>query len=246
MPPLSDLTVYPRPNVAVDIAVLTVIPRRDGEGHGALAVLVDRQRGSSSGRALPGRFLREGQTVTEAIADVLRLKVGLEGVRVTPRLLRVFDAAGRDPRGWTLSLAHSATLTPGCVEQGTGELVGIGPSGELESGETLLFDHDAIVQAAAAAMRDRYERVADPDGLLEHPFTVAELRAVHEAVLGERLLKDTFRRRMEPLLRPVTGSDGERVLRSDGGRPAQLYVRDPDRDLFAPAERRLLLPRAGS
>ncbi|MFL6028115.1 MAG: NrtR DNA-binding winged helix domain-containing protein, partial [Friedmanniella sp.] len=97
---------------------------------------------------------------------------------------------------------------------------------------------------AAATIRERYERQPDPDGLLEQPFTITELRSVHEAVIGEGLLKDTFRRRMEPQLHPLADAEGQPVLRSDGGRPAQVYVPAQDLSLTASTRRRLLLPRA--
>lgn len=244
MRPSNDLARYPRPNVAVDVAILTVRPGSGTAGLGSLAVLVQESAADPSGRALPGRFLRERQTVATAVADVLRVKAGLNDVRPVPRLLRVFDEPGRDPRGWTLSLAHSLTLAPPHLQEARGDLVGVTPDGELEGGQTLLFDHDLIVTEAAAAMRERYEHSPDPDGLLERPFTMAELRGVHEAVIGERLLKDTFRRRMEPQLRPETDEDGHPTLRSDGGRPAQVYVRAKELGLNDATRRRLLLPRA--
>ncbi|MDP1878599.1 MAG: NUDIX hydrolase, partial [Actinomycetota bacterium] len=50
----SDLDRFPRPSVAVDVAVMTVTP-----DHG-LGVLLHRRTGDRSGQwALPGRFLRE-------------------------------------------------------------------------------------------------------------------------------------------------------------------------------------------
>ena len=240
----SGLARYPRPNVAVDVAILTVLPAPSADRPGSLAVLVQQPVTDASGWALPGRFLREGQTVADAVRDVLRVKAGLTDVRPVPRLLRVFDDPGRDPRAWTLSLAHSLTLTARQLVDARGELVGVNPDGELADGRLLLFDHDLIVTEAAAATRERYEYAPDPDGLLERPFTMAELRTVHEAVIGERLLKDTFRRRMEPLLQPFTDADGQRVLRSDGGRPAQVYVRPQEPEPNAAVRRRLLLPRA--
>ena len=124
-----------------------------------------------------------------------------------------------------------------------GTFVGISVGGELESEETLLFDHERIVATAARSIRERYEELPDPDGLLDD-FTLAELRSLHEAVLGERLLKDTFKRRMFEHLVAVE-RDGEPTTRSGGGRPAQVYERSPSSDLAtsASARRRLRLPR---
>jgi len=244
MPWKSDLARFPRPNVAVDIAVLSVLPQQPTDATGSLAVLVEGEAGGLRGRALPGRFLREGQTITACVDDVLSIKAGLNNVSAEPRLLRVFDDPHRDPRGWTLSLAHSLTLPPRRLQEATAGLVPIATNGELESGETLLFDHNAIVSEAAASIRDRYEQLPDPDGLLEDGFTMAELKGLHEAVIGEPLLKDTFRRRMEPNLQPLTDPDGARLLRSDGGRPAQVFVHRRDHPSVAALQRRVLLPRA--
>lgn len=67
----------------------------------------------------------------------------------------------------------------------------------------------------------------DPDGFLTEPFTLHQLRKVHEAVVGEELHKDNFARRMEPYVEPVV--QGGEVLRSFAtqGRPATLYRKLP-------------------
>lgn len=84
----------------------------------------------------------------------------------------------------------------------------------------LLYGHAQIVEFAVDELRDEYRRTPDPWGLLDEPFTVRQLRSLHQAVLGERLLPDTFRRTMLPGLEPT----GE--LFSEGrGRPAELYRR---------------------
>lgn len=239
----NDLSQFPRPSVSVDIAVLTALLPEDTGGRGSLAVLVVQGNGLVAGRALPGRFLRKGQTITEGVTDALRVKAGLTRFEGAPRLLRVFDDPRRDPRGWTLSLAHSLPLSRRQLKAATGELVPVSPDGDLKSGESLLFDHNAIVSAAAADIRARYEQLPDPDGLLRDAFTMSELRSLHESVIGEPLLKDTFRRRMEPHLEPFVESDGTPVFRSDGGRPAQVYARPPANSESPAARRRRDLPR---
>ena len=67
-----------------------------------------------------------------------------------------------------------------------------------------------------------YELSPDPDDLLESPFTLADLKATHEAVLGQRLQRDTFRRRMSLQLTAAV-RDGAQLTRVDGGRPARLW-----------------------
>jgi 8-oxo-dGTP diphosphatase len=82
----------------------------------------------------------------------------------------------------------------------------------------LPFDHDAIVTMARAALRDPYRDHPDPDRLLPSPFTLHELRALHEAVLCQALPKDTFRRHMQPQLRATT-----RYRQGVVGKPALLF-----------------------
>jgi 8-oxo-dGTP diphosphatase len=240
MSPAKSLSSFPRPNVAVDIAVLTVAPLTEPTEVGRLCVLVLRRDEEPSG-VLPGRFIRERRTINETVQEVLELKLGLEPGDISPTLLRVFDDPNRDERAWTLSIAHAVTLPAHRLSGCAADLVPVDLSGDLATGEKLGFDHNQIVREAVAAMRDRYETAPDPDGLLEGPFTLSELRRVHEVVLGERLRKDTFNRRMVEHLEEQLDREGLPATRRGTGRPAQLF-RVASRDVAAP--RRWQLPRA--
>jgi ADP-ribose pyrophosphatase YjhB (NUDIX family) len=225
---VSDLSRYPHPNVAVDIAVLTVRDER-------LAVLIQDRQTAPLGPALPGRFLRRGETVAKCVQTALREKVGLDPGRQETRLLRVFDDPERDERAWTISLAHYLVLPLERVQGAGGSLV------PVDDVSGLLFDHDAIVREAAQAMRRGYELGPDPDTLLTGPFTLSDLKAVHEAVLGAALQRDTFRRRMEPNLEPYM-EHKHQATRVDGGRPARLWASPKQVDILE-SNPRLRLPR---
>lgn len=231
MTTLRGLDDYPRPGLAVDLAILTVTrPSADP----VLRLLV-QDRDGPAGRALPGGFVRERATIAETTADVLRRKVGIEaGSAVRPRLLRLFDDPGRDDRSWVTSAAHALTLSEQAVAGARGDLVRVEPDGTLEGETGLLFDHDEIVRAAVDDLGARYEirqRLIgvrpDPDGFLPEPFTLLQLRRVHEAVVGDRLHKDNFARRMKEWLVPEV--KGGRVQSTTGlrGRPAALFRRAP-------------------
>ena len=112
---------------------------------------------------------------------------------------------------------------------------------------TLQYDHGEIVAAAVDALRDEYRRSPDPANLLssdsdavvadatrptpdaaqppepDGTFTMRDLRQLHEAVLGEQLVADTFRRTMLPGLR----ASGQ-MRRGGRGKPAELFLRPGD------------------
>jgi ADP-ribose pyrophosphatase YjhB (NUDIX family) len=223
----KSLGSFPRPHVAVDLAVLTVIPGlTTGEGVGELNLLVLEPSPGRRHRALPGRFIRERRTVTETIEEIIREKLAItSGFRVAPKLLGVFDSPTRDDRGWTISLAHAVALPHHNLAAGLGDLVPVRADTRLATREHLDYDHDAIVAAAVRRMREHYEHAPDPYRLLEGPFTLSDLRRLHEAVLGARLARDTFKRRMVPHLDEVKEPTGEPSLRRAVGRPTQLFKR---------------------
>jgi 8-oxo-dGTP diphosphatase len=201
---------YKRPSVAVDTALLTVTP------HDGLSVLLARRHGAAGGEewALPGTFLHEGETLIDAVQRSLREKAGIEGV--SPRQLRVFDAPGRDSRGWVLSVAHVDVVPTARLAGRDPERTRLVSAGQAGGG--LPFEHDDIIKTAVGEVRAQYDVRPDPYGLLPEPFTILDLRMLHEVVADGQRQRDTFRRRMMPHL-TATGEvrDGAR------GRPAELF-----------------------
>jgi 8-oxo-dGTP diphosphatase len=206
------LADYPRPSVAVDAALLTVMP-----GEGCLSVLqvhrVEGANGDPAGWGLPGTFLHEGELLLDAVQRCLREKAGVEGTR--PRQLHVFDKPDRDDRGWVLSVAHMDVVRPERLDGRIDEQTRIVPADDPGS---LPYDHTEIIQRAVATVRASYELAPDPERLIPGPFTILELRVLHEAVVGRGFQRDTFRRLMEPQL---TGTG--KMTSGTRGRPAELF-----------------------
>ncbi len=202
-----SLTDYPRPSVAVDTAVLTI-------GAGQDLMVLQVPRAGARGWALPGTFLRPGEVLADAVNRSLAEKAGVHELR--PRQLHVFDALGRDDRGWVLSVAHVAIVAPEALADrfDTTRLVPVTAPGRLA------YDHREIIALAVEEVRARYAATPDPDRLLGDSFTLRDLRLVHEAILGQELQRDTFRRAMEPHLEAT----GDRVA-AGRGRPAELFRR---------------------
>ncbi|HTN99035.1 MAG TPA: NUDIX domain-containing protein [Microthrixaceae bacterium] len=236
----ADLSRFPRPSLAVDVAVLSVVD-------GRLAMVLWRRNGRThhDAWALPGSFVRERERLTEAVGRTLREKCGIEGL--FPTQLAVMDDPARDDRGWVMSVAHLDVVRPEVLESRHPDSEVIlapirtdqtqdpmrDPSArtsrsrarqsilELPGGQKALpFDHETIARLAVEKLRGRYAQQPDPAGLIDDGFTILQLRRLHEAIEGSILQKDTFRRAMLPHVEPLEATE-EGVV----GRPARLFRR---------------------
>jgi 8-oxo-dGTP diphosphatase len=223
----STLKDHDRPSVAVDLVLLTVLD-------GVLQALVMRRDDQGDGAwALPGGFVHVGDSLEAAVERVLRDKARLPGAFVEQ--LYTFGALDRDPRGRVISVAYYA-LTPadrlaGSSRTANGlalarvELSGDGTlAATLADGGAarLAFDHADILAMAVQRLRGKLDYTAVGLELLPERFTLRQLQEVHEAILGARVAKPAFRRKMldRGFLRP-TGQ-----FETGGAyRPAELYAR---------------------
>jgi 8-oxo-dGTP diphosphatase len=209
----KSLQDYPRPSVAVDTALLTIM-------QGQLCVLLVRAPDAdpTTEWRLPGTFLHVGETLEDAVVRSLAVKAGVVGLR--PEQLHVFDDPRRDDRGWVLSVAHLEVVKVKHVPMQDGnQLV------PVEQVHDLPFDHATIIRFAVSFLQNRYRAEPDPFDLVDGiepdgSFTLRELRLAHEAVAGHRLPPDSFRRTMRGLLEE-TG----RMSIGRRGKPAELYRR---------------------
>lgn len=201
---------YPHPSLAVDPIVLTVENNK-------LCLAVEQ---GPSMPSLPGTFVHQGETLIQAANRALEKKLGLGDINL--RQLHVFDAPGRDPRGWVFSVAHLALVRPGSLNSSKVLLL---PVDQLPA---MAYDHVDMVQMALTKVREEYLVHPDPWDLLD-VFTLKELRELHLAIVGEAELpaRDTFRRMMEPQLSPT----GE-MSTGSVGKPSRLFTKASKQDLF--------------
>jgi 8-oxo-dGTP diphosphatase len=225
-----DPGVFERPSVTVDVVLLTV---RQGE---LFTLVVRRMEHPFKGRwALPGGFVHMTEPLDAAAARILKSKCSLEKVFVEQ--LATFGDPARDPRTRVISVAYYALVDARRFEKALGRLgevtVGrlsvpwVGERGgpvRLEDAEgkpmALAFDHEDILGVAVKRIRGKLDYTPIGFQLLHDKFTLLELQAVHETVLGRKLNKDSFRRRM--LASGELRATGEMQSEVDH-RPAELY-----------------------
>lgn len=199
--------------LTVDVVVFTV-------SGGALEVMLVR-RGVPPFRdawALPGGFVGGAESLEEAAARALAEETGMRDAFLEQ--LYTFGDPGRDPRGRVVSVAYYALVPPARGERARGR--GAAWWRVEAPPLPLAFDHERIVQAAVARLRGKLDYAPVGFELLPERFTLPELQAVHEAILGRSLDTRNFRARMD-------GHPGLEALqewrRPPVGRPARLYRR---------------------
>ena len=211
------MTALPEPAaaaVAVDVAVFTVL-------EGALcALLVNVRHGPFAGWwALPGGRVRAEDPLDAAAGRELREQTGLRDIYLEQ--LYTFGSPQRDPQGRVVSVAYVALIhhrgrfqNPPPSDKYS--QVAWRPVGSLPP---LAYDHVAVVRTAVERLQAKLEYTNLVYTLLPRAFTLGELQAMYEAILGRALDRRNFRRKIlsTGLLRPLGR------LRRGAHRPAALH-----------------------
>ena len=219
-PPGYDPSQFPPFAVTVDIVILTM-------SEGALhALLVQRGEAPYEGMwAIPGGFKRPTETLDEAARRELVEETGVD----VATLLTQFGAygdPGRDPRMNVVTVAYLAVLRDvGAIVAGTDAAeAALTPVSDVLNGKIpLAFDHLRIVRDAIERARLELELSGIATAFVGTTFTIAELRAVYEAIWGVQLDAANFRRSIVAEDGWVIPTGRRAQPGSAGGRPAELY-----------------------
>ena len=107
---------YPRPSLTADIVIFRIHDDdRDPD------VLLIRRKGHPyiGHLALPGGFAEKGETIETTASRELQEETGVTGLDM--KLVGIYSKPGRDPRGWTVSAAYTATVRDGEIKPVAGD-----------------------------------------------------------------------------------------------------------------------------
>ncbi|TCM67552.1 ADP-ribose pyrophosphatase YjhB (NUDIX family) [Acinetobacter calcoaceticus] len=210
---------YPTPLLTVDMAIFAV---RDGQ---LQVLLIQRSNYPAKDQwALPGGFV-DLNADPDLMASAQRKLFEKTAIK-SPYLEQVSSVgnATRDPRGWSVTVLYFALIDADLLDLAqehqafpveTTQWLPIDQARRLD----LAFDHLQLLELAVERLSSRSRYTALPLSLMPELFTLTELQHIYEIILGQKLEKKSFRRRM---------LDAEMVIETDqtkiaGKRPAQLF-----------------------
>jgi 8-oxo-dGTP diphosphatase len=219
-----DPSQFPPFAVTVDVVILTM---SDNRLHVALV-----QRGVPPFEgmwAIPGGFKRPTETLDEAAERELAEEAGIDAASLLTQF-GAYGDPGRDPRMNVVTVAYFAVLpdVPELVAGTDATAADLVPvSDALDGTLELAFDHARIVRDAVERVRVDLERTGIATAFVGPTFTLAELRAVYEAVWGIPLDGANFRRGVLSESGWVVPTGRRARPGSAGGKPAELYRAGP-------------------
>lgn len=171
--------------------------------------------------SLVGDLLRPDETLNESARRILLQRTGLTDVHMEQ--VEAFSDVGRHPLGRVITIAYYSLLhLDAALEQK------IAAHSDLEwqdvkHVETLAFDHKEIMDICLNSLRVHLRESPIGFGLLPERFSLKQLQALYETVLGVKLDKRNFRRKLRSLdILKDLQENQEQVTH----RPAKLYSFD--------------------
>jgi 8-oxo-dGTP diphosphatase len=220
------------PLVTVDVVVFTILPTSPPSANatGVLprpqnqlnVLLIQRSHSPYQHQwAMPGGFIRKGETLEHAAARYLQDETGVGNIYLEQ--LYTFGQPNRDPRARVITVSYFALIRAHELKLKAGEgskasNVAWFPVGALPE---LAFDHHEIINYALGRLKRRLGTTSIAFQLLPEKFTLTELQRVYELILNRELDKRNFRKK---ILSSGILEDLGQTKMEGFHRPAQLYT----------------------
>jgi 8-oxo-dGTP diphosphatase len=202
--------------LAADTAVFTI----NEEELLVRLISVDRPPHFKNTRGLPGGLLLPHENAEEAALRHVATKALIAPEKLYLEQLYTFSDVDRDPRGRVVAVVYAAYVPFESLTEAE-RANGIDTWWEsVASARKLAYDHDEVLTLAVARLRTRARYTSLLSQLMPKEFTLTELEAAFECVLGTAIDKRNFRKKIAKL-----GVLTETKRMKTGGRfrPARLY-----------------------
>lgn len=212
---------YPKADNTVDMVVFGLDPTDKGL---RLLLIQRKAQPFADHWALPGGFV---DIHTDPSLDHAALRELREEAGITPKYieqLATFGDLGRDPRGRVISTAYLTLVRPQDVTLSAGDDASDAQWFPVNKLPPLAFDHGKIVKTGIQRLRSKVRWQPVGIELLPEEFTLSDLQRVYEAILGQKLDKRNFRKKVEKF--GVMKPTGKTAKEHRQGPPAKLFKFD--------------------
>ena len=138
--------------------------------------------------AFPGGFMNIDETIEECAARELKEETNFKAERMEQ--LMVFSSVDRDPRERVITVAFLALVR--MQEVKGGDDAREAKWFKLKDIPQLAFDHEYILRVALNRLKEKIQLEPICFELLGKEFTTTQLQRLHEAILGESLIQETY------------------------------------------------------
>lgn len=200
---------YPHPAVTTDCVIFGYDIRE-----GLSVLLVERGVEPFKGCwAFPGGFLKMDEDAETGARRELMEETGFEAVSIFQ--FGTFSEVNRDPRERVITIAYMALVQKDSVKGG--DDASDARWFPVKDVPPLAFDHDRILRIALERLKEQIHFHPVGFDLLPEVFTLPQLQALYEAILGVRFDRRNFASKMQKL----------GILQPTGDRPSHLATRIP-------------------
>jgi len=200
---------YPHPAVTTDCVIFGYDIRE-----GLSVLLVERGVEPFKGCwAFPGGFLKMDEDAETGARRELMEETGFEAVSIFQ--FGTFSEVNRDPRERVITIAYMALVQKDSVKGG--DDASDARWFPVKEVPPLAFDHDRILRIALERLKEQIHFHPVGFDLLPEVFTLPQLQALYEAILGVRFDRRNFASKMQKL----------GILQPTGDRPSHLATRIP-------------------
>ncbi|MEW6195919.1 MAG: NUDIX domain-containing protein [Bacteroidota bacterium] len=158
-------------------------------------LLIKRARKPSVGKwALPGGFIKKEELVDDAANRILQETTGIRNIYMEE--VAIFDKVDRYPKWRVFTLGYFALISPEKYFISTGVDTKEVKWFKIDELPKLPFDHEEILNTSLEKLRTRVRYRPIGFELLPKKFTLPQLQKLYEVVLGKKLDKRNFRKKI--------------------------------------------------
>ena len=208
-----DISKLEKPAVSVTVLIFTI-----DKGNLEILLVKRVREPFKEYWSIPGDLIYIDESLREAAMRVLQEKTGIKDVYLEQ--LYSFGEPNRDPRGRVITIAFFALLPRQSVDLAkTPDALHLKWT-PINSLPQLAFDHEKIIEVAFERIKNKLSYSTIAQGLLPEKFRFSELQNIYEIILGKKIDKRNFRKKLTSLDLVVPT---ESMYKEGSHRPARLY-----------------------